>query len=120
MRGLHNIFQSLMRKKNCNSQLKLGMIFKDSTLFRAVLRENSIKEGYEFKFAKNNSGKVIVVCADDSFPWRVHASKMQGSNTFQIKTLVKHTVHPRRYKMKAVISTWLANKYMDKLIDDPK
>ncbi|KAL3535413.1 hypothetical protein ACH5RR_003874 [Cinchona calisaya] len=45
---------------------------------------------------------------------------MQGSNTFQIKTMKKHTVHPRRYRMNAVTSTWVANKYMDRLIDDPK
>ncbi|KAL3535433.1 hypothetical protein ACH5RR_003894 [Cinchona calisaya] len=69
-----------------NLKLKLGMIFKDVKVFRAALRENSIKEGYEFRFVKNDGNRVTVVC-DDECPWRIHASKMQGSNTFQIKTM---------------------------------
>ncbi|KAL3537600.1 hypothetical protein ACH5RR_000966 [Cinchona calisaya] len=95
------------------------MIFKNGKVFRAALRENSIRDGYEFKFIKNDVDRVTVVCADDC-PWRIHASEMQGSKTFQIKTMTKHILHPRRYKMNAVTSTWLADKYMDKLIDDPK
>ncbi|KAL3509441.1 hypothetical protein ACH5RR_028842 [Cinchona calisaya] len=63
--------------------------------------------------------KITAVCADDC-PWRIHASEMQGSKTFQIKTITKHILHPRRYRMKAVTSTWLAYKYMGKLTDDPK
>ncbi|KAL3529703.1 hypothetical protein ACH5RR_009025 [Cinchona calisaya] len=102
-----------------NPKLKLGMIFKDVKVFRAALRENSIKEGYEFRFVKNDGNRVTVVC-DDECPFRIHASKMQGSNKFQIKTMKKHIVHPRRYRMNAVTSTWAANKHMDRLIDDPK
>ncbi|KAL3535403.1 hypothetical protein ACH5RR_003875 [Cinchona calisaya] len=37
-----------------NLKLKLGMIFKDVKVFRAALRENSIKEGYEFRLVKND------------------------------------------------------------------
>ncbi|KAL3518658.1 hypothetical protein ACH5RR_021247 [Cinchona calisaya] len=28
-------------------------------------------------------------------------------------------VHPKKYKIRGATSTWLANKYMDKLVDDP-
>ncbi|KAI3454753.1 hypothetical protein Pfo_011416 [Paulownia fortunei] len=95
------------------------MIYKDATIFGAALREHSIKKGYDFKFIKNESGRITVVCADDC-PFRVHASKMQGSKTFQIKSLRERSIHHRRYKLKSATSTWLANKYLNKLINDPQ
>ncbi|XP_012841115.1 PREDICTED: uncharacterized protein LOC105961430 [Erythranthe guttata] len=102
-----------------NPKLRLGMIFKDAATFRKALREHSIKKGYNFEFLKNEGDRVTVKCVDEC-PFRVHASKMQGSRTFQIKSLIEHCIHPRRYELKSVTSTWLANKYLNKLIDDPK
>ena len=108
------------KKDMSNPVLKLGMKFTDGKLFRAALRENSIRNGYEFKFNKNDSNKVTVVFVEKECPWRIHASKLQDSSTFQIKNMIEHNVHPRKFKMNAVTSTWLAEKYMDMLIDDPK
>ncbi|KAI3458545.1 hypothetical protein Pfo_015208 [Paulownia fortunei] len=102
-----------------NPKLRLGMIYKDATIFKTALREYSIKKGYDFKFIKNESDRITVVCADDC-PFRVHASKMQGSKIFQIKSLREHSIYPRRYKLKSATSIWLANKYLNKLIDDPQ
>ena len=108
------------KKDMSNPILKLGMKFTDGKLFRAALRENSIRNGYEFNFKKNESNKVTVVCVEEECPWRIHASKLQDSSTFQIKNMIEHNVHPRKFKMNAVTSTWLAEKYMNRSIDDPK
>ncbi|KAL3516539.1 hypothetical protein ACH5RR_023441 [Cinchona calisaya] len=104
-------------KDMTNPILLLGMVFQNATVFRAALRENSINNGFDFKYVKNDGDRVTAICMDDC-PRRIYASKMHGSNTFQIKSLIEHRVHPKRYKIRGATS-WLANKYMDKLVDDP-
>lgn len=48
--------------------------------------------------------------------WKVYASPMQGTSTFQIKTLYnKHTCMPT-FKSKQIISKWIADYYETGLI----
>ncbi|KAK3020285.1 hypothetical protein RJ639_045834 [Escallonia herrerae] len=76
------------RSRNVNNvELKLGMLFANAVEFRAAVREHSIKQGYQYKYKKNESHRVTVVCKFDC-GWRIHASYMhRGSSTYQIKSL---------------------------------
>ena len=65
-----------------NSQLQLGMIFLNVKVFRSFLREYHIIEGYVFKFVKNESSRVIVVCSDNNCAFRLHASPMSNQSKF--------------------------------------
>ncbi|KAH7845998.1 hypothetical protein Vadar_008459 [Vaccinium darrowii] len=56
-----------------NPQLIEGMKFPNVTVFRKLLREYHIKEGYTFKFIKNESSRVTVKCAENC-GFRLHAS----------------------------------------------
>ncbi|KAK3019433.1 hypothetical protein RJ639_004151 [Escallonia herrerae] len=49
------------RSRNMNNvELKFGMIFANTTEFRAALREHSIQQGYQYKYKKHESHRVTV------------------------------------------------------------
>lgn len=100
-------------------ELKLGMLFSSAAVFRAALREHSIRNGTDFKFKKNDGDRVTAVCKNEC-GWKVHASFFQDTKAFQIKSLYGHPCQcPRSYHLKHANSRWIANKYMDSLSDDP-
>ncbi|KAH7844499.1 hypothetical protein Vadar_028643 [Vaccinium darrowii] len=74
-----------------NPVMKKGMKFTNVTVFRKALRE-----------------------------WQgIHASNMQCEKTFQVKSIIpNHDCH-RTYNNHLVTSTYIANKYINKLRDDP-
>ncbi|KAH7861521.1 hypothetical protein Vadar_027340 [Vaccinium darrowii] len=103
--------------------------FKDSDLknpqliegrvFRQLLREYHIKEGYAFKFIKNDSSRVTVRCAENC-GFRLHASPMYGERSFQIKKINQQHECTRKYFNNNATSTWISKKYLAKISDAPK
>ncbi|XP_073154070.1 uncharacterized protein [Henckelia pumila] len=69
-----------------NFDLVVGMKFKNAHEFREVLRDYSVREGYELTLKKNESYRVTTVCKKGC-DWRIHASSVMGGPTFQIKTI---------------------------------
>ena len=102
-----------------NPQLKLGMIFSSPQVFRQALVEWTVRQGYDIKYLKNENKRITVVCKFD-YGFRIHASPMQGEKTFQIKTFKpKHTCG-MKFKSHLVTSSYIANKYQQRMSDNPK
>ena len=95
------------------------MKFTNIKVYRKALKEWAIKRGYEYTFLKNSSKRIIVIYKEKC-RFRIHASKMQMSTTFQIKAFQPQHTYPRDSSSKLVDSTYLANKYLDDLRDNPK
>ncbi|KAI8568527.1 hypothetical protein RHMOL_Rhmol02G0207700 [Rhododendron molle] len=95
-----------------------GMKFSNAIVFRKALREWQVQGGYDLEFVKNESSRVTVQCKEKC-GFRVHASWMQQERTFQVKSL--HPKHNclRTYSNHLVNSKYIAEKYIDKLRDDP-
>ncbi|XP_058218763.1 uncharacterized protein LOC131329571 [Rhododendron vialii] len=108
-------------KDSCmkNPQLIIGMKFPNVRVFRKLLREYHIKEGYTFKFVKNESTRVTVKCAFDC-GFRLHASPMYGEKSFQIKNIWQQHTCTRNYTNNNATASWLSNKYLAKLNDAPE
>ena len=100
-------------------KLVLGIVFANVKVFREALKMHSIINGYEFAYQINDGDRVAVVCKVGC-GWRIHATQMHGSETFQIKTM-KENPHKcgRTYNNKLANSSWLSQQYLDKLMDDP-
>ncbi|XP_058223177.1 uncharacterized protein LOC131332884 [Rhododendron vialii] len=108
-------------KDSCmkNPQLIEGMKFPNVRVFRKLLREYHIKEGYTFKFLKNESTRVTVKCAFDC-GFRLHASPMYDEKSFQIKNIWQQHTCTRIYTNNNATASWLSNKYLAKLNDAPE
>ncbi|KAL3502854.1 hypothetical protein ACH5RR_037303 [Cinchona calisaya] len=98
--------------------LVVGQKFRNFRVFREVLYERNIREGYVVKPTKNESKMITAKCAKGC-SWRIHASKIRGETTFQIKTLSRTHTCGREYNNEHVTSRYLAKKYLDKLRDEP-
>ncbi|KAH7855542.1 hypothetical protein Vadar_026018 [Vaccinium darrowii] len=107
--------ETLMNKP----QLVEGMKFSNVKVFRKLLREYHIKEGYTFKFVKNKSKRVTVVCARNC-GFRLHASPMYEERSFQIKKINRQHECIRVYTNNNATSSWLSQKYLTKLSDAPE
>nr|CAD1830429.1 unnamed protein product [Ananas comosus var. bracteatus] len=107
------------------AELKLGMKFASAAEFRTLLRNNAISSGYDFYFVKNDGDRVTVKCKKDSLGqkiscgWRVHASWNAYEECFQIKSLQSEHKCGRQFKNNQATSSWIANKYLDQLRDNP-
>lgn len=93
-----------------------GMKFPNMVVFRKLLREYHIKEGYEFKFLKNESRRVTVKCAHDC-GFRLHASPMYEERSFQIKKIDQQHSCTRTYTNNNATSSWLSQRYLAKFSD---
>ncbi|KAH7835968.1 hypothetical protein Vadar_031565 [Vaccinium darrowii] len=106
-----------------NPKLVPLMLFPNVRVFRKLLKEYHLKHGCDFKYIKNESKRVTVKCseAEDEYSckWRLHASRVGDTTTFQIKTIQgKHTCG-RKYESRWASAKWLAGKYLHNFIDDP-
>ena len=81
--------------------------------------EWNIREGYETKWIRNDFYRITAEC-ERGCSWRIHASKVQGTSTFQIKTLKGEHCCGREYNNKHVTSRYLSQRYQFKIRDDPK
>ncbi|XP_073138161.1 uncharacterized protein [Henckelia pumila] len=67
------------------------MKFKSAQEFMEVLRDHSVRKGYELVLKKNERSMITCECKNGC-DWRIHASLVMGGPTFQIKTIKgKHT-----------------------------
>ena len=100
------------------STFKVGICFRDSTLFRQVVKKHAIIERRPITNFRNFGRKVKYVCETPCM-WKIYASPMQGTITYQIKTLnKKHTCTPT-FKQKQINSKWIADYYETELKMNP-
>ncbi|MQL93962.1 hypothetical protein Taro_026614 [Colocasia esculenta] len=100
----------------------VGQVFISKELLLMELTNYAIARGFNWKYLKNDSVRLIVRCNVTVCPWRLHASVVRGGPQFAIKSINnKHTCgcdimsdeHPRTSKK------WVANAVKGKLVDKP-
>ena len=80
--------------------------------------EWEIREGYEHNYIRNEGSRITAKCAKGC-SWRIHASRIQKTKTFMIKTLKGEHHCGRDYSNRHATSTYLSNKFQAKVRDDP-
>nr|XP_023915130.1 uncharacterized protein LOC112026669 [Quercus suber] len=106
--------QTNMRKP----ELKKGMKFPNSKVFREALREYAIKKPVDIKFKLNEKKKISVYCINEC-GWRYYASQLPEELTFQIKTFNLECTCPRSFKHSQVISSYVVKKFMQEFDKNP-
>ncbi|KAI5314220.1 hypothetical protein L3X38_043396 [Prunus dulcis] len=74
---------------------------------------------YECQVVKNDKFRLSVKCKEDC-KWRLYASLMQGENTYQIKSYTPKHSCSKGFHNKNITSTFLSQRYMSRIKDDPK
>jgi len=101
-----------------NPVFKLGMCFSNAKEFREAIRNYAIKNGRQVRFTKSAQNKLRVVCSEGC-DWLIYASKVQGKHTLQVKTFNPVHTCNRVLCVPQVSTKWLANKYCDRLRNNP-
>ncbi|XP_021658767.2 uncharacterized protein LOC110648739 [Hevea brasiliensis] len=99
-------------------QLCMGMKFSSHIIFRRALKEWAIRNGFGFKLLKNTSTRITAIC-HHLCGFKVHASKLRDSTTFQIKTFNPKHSCPRDFHNNLVDSTYISQKFIEDLRDNP-
>ncbi|XP_011078638.1 uncharacterized protein LOC105162328 [Sesamum indicum] len=66
--------------------LKVGMKFETRANFRDVLRDWAVRRGWDLKLVKNEKHLIIATCKNGC-NWKLRASSVMKSTTFQIKSI---------------------------------
>jgi len=101
-----------------NPVFKLGMCFSNAEEFKKAVRNHAIKNGRKVRFVKNTHNKLRAVCSDGC-DWLIYASKVQREHTLQVKTFNPIHTCNRALHVPQISTKWLANKYCDRLRNNP-
>ncbi|KAI5321465.1 hypothetical protein L3X38_030536 [Prunus dulcis] len=100
-------------------KFEIGMLFTNSKVFKAAVREYSILQNKNVVFIMNEVLKLKAVCEDPDCGWMIYASKMQHENTLQVKAYVGEHTCTQLWENHTVKSTWISKKYVDTLKSNP-
>ncbi|KAK6151999.1 hypothetical protein DH2020_014634 [Rehmannia glutinosa] len=99
--------------------MQVGLVFPNVQLYRKALRKHSVKNGFQLLFEKNESNRVTAKCKN-LCGWRIYASFLGKSTSFQIKSIKgePHRCH-RDFRNRSANSTYLADRFLQNFVDDP-
>ena len=99
----------------------LGELYESPEQFKVCLINYSISQGYQIKFKKSDSVRVLAVCArDKECPFNARGYWLGSERSFQLKYLVDKHVCVRNFGNAAHLGpTWLAKQFVKELIRQP-
>ncbi|XP_078432306.1 uncharacterized protein LOC144703887 isoform X2 [Wolffia australiana] len=98
----------------------VGQEFDNVKVFRDELCKFAFLKGFKYRFIKNEHSRLTAKCAEDTCPWRIHASQSSRKKTFVIKKMnPAHTCRLGYSKDRRATTQWLASIIKDKLRESP-
>jgi hypothetical protein len=103
------------------SRVILGATFDSLQELKDACKTDSIKNASEYKVLKANKTRYTIVCKAEACPWRLHASSVQGSSLFRIKTYKsEHSCFGINHQGHAQASgAFIAKQIADRLKEQP-
>ncbi|KAF7128017.1 hypothetical protein RHSIM_Rhsim11G0080600 [Rhododendron simsii] len=101
-----------------NPILVEGMKFTGARQFREFLKEWNVVNGYDIEYKKNESTRITTVCRYGC-TWRIHASPIMRTTTFQIKSIIEEHEGGRQYDNRPANSSYIGKKLLDEIKDNP-
>ena len=104
-----------------SSMVSLGATFDSLQELKNACKTYSIEHAFEYKVLKANKTRYTISCKAEACPWRLHASSVQGSSLFRIKTYksehscfgINHQGHAQARK------AFIDKQIADKLKNEP-
>jgi hypothetical protein len=79
----NNVIPTHIHDRNC-PQIQEKSTFVDGNAFKVALRQLAIREEWSFNTEYSDKKRLRATCSDQDCPWRIHASKLKGCNTFMV------------------------------------
>nr|XP_017239829.1 PREDICTED: uncharacterized protein LOC108212616 [Daucus carota subsp. sativus] len=99
-------------------KFELGQLFATAKIFREAVRMQAIIQRRPIKQCRNYGARVKFIC-EAPCSWVIYASKMQLTDTYQIKVYdSNHTCTPT-FHQKQINSRWIAEHYEDDIRMNP-
>ncbi|XP_012828500.1 PREDICTED: uncharacterized protein LOC105949728 [Erythranthe guttata] len=100
-----------------NPNLFVGLMFSTPQVFRRAMIRWNVLRGHDITYIKNENMKIIAKCKEDC-GWRIHASPIGNTSTFQIKTFISEHKCGRKHDNHIVNSRYLVEEYLDDFRDN--
>nr|CAD1818535.1 unnamed protein product [Ananas comosus var. bracteatus] len=98
-----------------NPIMEVGAKYPNVGSFRDALTHFALLNEFEYNLQKSDLLRVTATCAKSNCKWRIHASRLQNSLVFQIKTLQgEHTcTSANRCRNKVATQSWVCNRVIE-------
>nr|CAD1821654.1 unnamed protein product [Ananas comosus var. bracteatus] len=98
-----------------NPIMEVGAKYSNVGSFRDALTHFALLNEFEYNLQKSDLLRVTATCAKSNCKWRIHASRLQDSLVFQIKTLQgEHTcTSANRCRNKVATQSWVCNRVIE-------
>ncbi|CAH9084256.1 unnamed protein product [Cuscuta europaea] len=98
--------------------IQVGMYFEDGTQFKSALVRYAVHEKRDIKFAKNEPHRVRVKCGG-TCSFSCTGTWVERLKCFQVSVFNQEHQCNLKYKLEIVSQKWIAEKFEDKVVDDP-
>lgn len=95
-----------------NPILFVGLKFYTPQLFRKAMVKWNVIRGHDIKYLKTENKRITAKCKYNC-GWRIHASPIGDTSTFQIKNFISEHSCGKRHDNRLVDSRYLAEQYLD-------
>ncbi|XP_074376912.1 uncharacterized protein LOC141718430 [Apium graveolens] len=99
-------------------EFQLGMLFPNAKIFRAAVRKQTIMHRRPIKICGNYGIRVRFIY-EKPCEWKIYASKMNSTNTYQIKVYNPKNTCTATFYQKQINSRWIAEHYEDEIRMNP-
>ncbi|XP_010453811.1 PREDICTED: uncharacterized protein LOC104735682 isoform X1 [Camelina sativa] len=102
--------------------LAVGKEFPDVETCRRSLKDLAIALHFDLRIVKSDRSRFIAKCSKEGCPWRIHAAKCPGVQTFSVRTLnSEHTCEGVRdlHHQQASVG-WVARSVEARIRDNPQ
>ncbi|XP_063943790.1 uncharacterized protein LOC135150742 [Daucus carota subsp. sativus] len=101
-----------------NPKFELGQMFPSAKVFRDAVKKQAIVERRPIIQCRNYGSRVKFIC-EGTCEWSIYASKMQRSDTYQIKVYEPNHTCTQTFNQKQINSKWIAEYYEDDIRMNP-
>ncbi|KAK4382619.1 hypothetical protein Sango_2854200 [Sesamum angolense] len=98
--------------------LCIGMKFPSREKYREALRDWAVRRGWDLTFVKNEKTKITAICKNGC-DWRIHASPVMKTTTFQIKSIKGQHNCAHRIENKQANYKYIGKRIQDFVKDNP-
>ncbi|KAG8371285.1 hypothetical protein BUALT_Bualt13G0071600 [Buddleja alternifolia] len=110
------------KEGECNMKGKsliVGMKLRNFRVYREVLRDYCVRNEFDVEYIRNESGRIIMTCKNQNCKWRLHASAIQNTIIFQIKSLKGEHSCAKTFNNKLAKSSYIAKRLEQMIRDNP-
>ena len=99
----------------------LGMRFENPQQMKEMLCNYAVANGYQLRYQKNDSSRLLVICCKGACKFRLWATWMSTEHSFQIKSLIPDHQCSRNFKLGTIVNfQWIGSHYTKDILHRQK